>query len=277
VFSRYEHGSAYQTNDLFLKHPDALQIQLYIDEAQVCDALRSKTINNKLVFVYFALGNIEIKFRANLKSIFLLSIFFNHQVKIYELNSLLRPVVYEIKKFERSVMLKIGNQSKMVFGTITIFTADNLASHAVGRFKIGSAWAYRKCRYCLATDEQIQTLCCDSKLVYRTKETHALHCKGLLTSAAENFNKLCSITHDSIFNELIHFNVIGGMVPDVMHDLLEGVLPRTICSMLLDHIKTKKYYTIEQLNHALKNFKYGQSEVKNKPFLITIVHLKNLR
>jgi hypothetical protein len=32
-----------------LKHPDALQIQLYIDEAQVCDALRSKTINNKLV------------------------------------------------------------------------------------------------------------------------------------------------------------------------------------------------------------------------------------
>lgn len=49
MFSRYEHGSAYQTNDLFLKHPDALQIQLYIDEAQVCDALRSKTINNKLV------------------------------------------------------------------------------------------------------------------------------------------------------------------------------------------------------------------------------------
>lgn len=43
------------------------------------------------------------------------------------------------------------------------------------------------------------------------------------------------------------------------------------------HIKTKKYYTIKQLNHALMNFKYGHSEVKNKPFLITIVHLKNLR
>lgn len=141
-----------------------------------------------------------MKFRANLKSIFLLSIFFNHQVKIYELNSVLQPAVDEIKKLERGVLLKIGNQSKMVFGTVTIFTADNLASHVVGGFKIGFAWAYRKSRYCLATDEQIQTLCCDSTLVYRTKETHALHCKGLLTSAAEYFKKLYSITHDSIFN-----------------------------------------------------------------------------
>ena len=276
VFSRYEDGSAYQTNDLFLEHPDGLQIQYYIDEAQACDALGSKTIKNKLVFSYFALGNIEMKFRANLKSIFLLSIFFNHQVKIYGLNTLLRPVVDEIKQLERGVLLKIGNQSKMVFGSVTIFTADNLASHQVGGFKIGFAWAYRKCRYCLATDEQIQTQCCDSTLVYRTKETHALHCKGLLTSAAEHFKKLYSITHDSIFNELMYFNVIGGMVPDVMHDLLEGVLPRTICLMLLDHIK-KKYYTIEQLNHALVNFKYGHSEVKNKPSVITVVHLKNLR
>ena len=53
VYSRFEDGSLYRTSELFVRHPTALQINLYLDEAQVCDPLGSKTINNKLVFVIF--------------------------------------------------------------------------------------------------------------------------------------------------------------------------------------------------------------------------------
>ena len=64
------------------------------------------------------------------------------------------------------------------------------------------------------------------------------------------------------------------MVPDVMHDLLERVLPKTTCLMLLHHITVKKHYTIYQLDYALRNFKYEPEEVKNRQSLIIIAHLK---
>ena len=82
---------------------------------------------------------------------------------------------------------------------------------------------------------------------------------------------------DSILNELKYFHVIGGLVLDVMHDILEGVLPKTVCEVLL-YCLNKKYFTLNQLNHILKNFNYGLREAKEKPSLITIVHLqkKNL-
>lgn len=138
----------------------------------MCDPLGSKTTSNKLVFVYFQLGNIDVKFRSNLKSIFLLSIFYNHQVHAYGLNLLLKPIVDELKQLEIGSNFKIGGRVKMMFGTVTIFTADNLAAHQVAGFKIGFAKAFRKCRYCLATDCDIQSHFSDCLLEYRTKENH---------------------------------------------------------------------------------------------------------
>lgn len=42
-----------------------------------------------------------------------------------------------------------------VRGTVTVFSADNLAAWAVGGYK-ALASAFRKCQYCMATDEDMQ-------------------------------------------------------------------------------------------------------------------------
>ena len=65
VLSRFEDGTAFKTSELFKRYPKAIQIHLYLDEAQVCDPLGSKTTSNKLVFVYFQLGHIDVKVRSN--------------------------------------------------------------------------------------------------------------------------------------------------------------------------------------------------------------------
>ena len=41
-------------------------------------------------------------------------------------------------------------------GTLTVFSADNLAAWSVGGYK-ALASAFRKCQYCMATDEDMQT------------------------------------------------------------------------------------------------------------------------
>lgn len=40
-------------------------------------------------------------------------------------------------------------------GTVTVFSADNLAAWAVGGYK-ALASAFRKCQYCMVTDVEMQ-------------------------------------------------------------------------------------------------------------------------
>lgn len=42
-------------------------------------------------------------------------------------------------------------------GTVTVFSADNLAAWAVGGYK-ALAGAFRKCQYCMVTDTEMQVV-----------------------------------------------------------------------------------------------------------------------
>ena len=56
-------------------------------------------------------------------------------------------------------------------GTITTFSADNLAAWGVAGFKaLGSA--FRKCQYCMAVDEYLQTKVCKIKGCVNTFRDH---------------------------------------------------------------------------------------------------------
>ncbi len=217
---RYEDGTSFLENPLFIQYPHALQIHLYLDEVQLCDALGSKVFNNKLVFVYFTIGNLEMRHRSTFNQIHLLAIFFNHQVEKFGLNVLLKPIVDELKKLEQGVEIVIKGESRTIFGTLAILTADNLASHAVGGFKLGFSKGFRKCRYCLGTDIEIQNNFTDCEFVERTKISHNLHCEALETDESEYFGKLYGLTSKSILNELNFFHVIGGNV-SIIKDLVQ--------------------------------------------------------
>ena len=52
-------------------------------------------------------------------------------------------------------------------GTLTVVSADNLASQLIGGYKALNS-AFRKCRYCMATDEQIKARL--AHLYYRDSE-----------------------------------------------------------------------------------------------------------
>ncbi len=191
------------------------------------------------MYVFFTIGNVESEHRSAFRHIHLLSIFFNHQVVAYGLNTLIRPIIDELKQLEDGVKIIIKKEARIIFGTVTILTADNLASHAIGGFKMGFSRGFRKCRYCMATDEQIQTKFSDSDFLPRTANDHNLQCAGLKTKMAKHFGWLYGLTGSSILNELKFFHVINGLVPDVMHDILEGCLPLTICEVLNYYIFKK--------------------------------------
>jgi len=74
------------------------------------------------------------------------------------------------------------------------------------------------------------------------------------------------INYESVLNQLDDFDVGNGQLPqDVMHILLEGVLPYTIKAMLQSFVCKNHFFTIEYVNQRISSFKFSQSESKSKP------------
>ena len=61
----------------------------------------------------------------------------------------------------------------------------------------------------------------------------------------------------------------GGLIPDVMHDVLEGALAYEAKLMLVQMITKNKYFTLDQLNTRLENMDLGYMEIKDRPMLIS--------
>jgi hypothetical protein len=59
--------------------------------------------------------------------------------------------------------------------------------------------------------------------------------------------------------------VVGGMPPDAMHDILEGVLHYGVKEMLKEFIFVEKLFTLDELNRRISTFDYGYQDDSNKP------------
>lgn len=87
----------------------------------------------------------------------------------------------------------------------------------------------------------------------------------------KHYSWLYGINGISILNKFKYYHVIEGLAPDIMHDILEGVLPLTTSLFISRCIENTKF-TLVELNHIIKNFNYGPCEVRDKPSKISRKH-----
>ena len=78
------------------------------------------------------------------------------------------------------------------------------------------------------------------------------------------FSTTYGVTTDSILNRLKHYHITSGLPPDVMHDILEGVVVVELKCML---IKFSQHYNLSLafLNEQIDHFPYGFPDTKSKP------------
>ena len=75
------------------------------------------------------------------------------------------------------------------------------------------------------------------------------------------------IVRDSILNSSKYFNVVDGLVPDIMHDVLEGCPPYTV-KKLLKYLISQRIVTLDQINDQIEHFPYSPSNAQIKPTVI---------
>jgi hypothetical protein len=91
-------GTMTKKHPLFGQDLTALQICLYYDDVEMCNPLGSKKTVHKLGFFYYNIGNIHPRHRSNLSSIHLVAITNRSHIKKYGMNTILQPLVNDIKK-----------------------------------------------------------------------------------------------------------------------------------------------------------------------------------
>lgn len=138
----YCDGELFKQHPLFKDDPCALQIRLYYDDLEMCNALGSKNKKHKLGNVsiieaidayillhniglfYYTLGNIEPKFRSTTHTIQLLTVVRTVLIDKYGINEILKPFVKEITQLESvsklilSVMYNYGITSIRMLGCL---------------------------------------------------------------------------------------------------------------------------------------------------------------
>lgn len=255
-------GLVFKSHPMFGSDNKTIQIIGYFDEIELCNPLGSSNKKHKVECIFFSIGNLRQKFHSWLKCIFVVSVVSTTTIHKHGINLFLRPFVESMKSLSANGLTVSINDNNVHYKVALLaMLADNLGAHAIGGFKESMSFAYRICRSCMATTEQIPSSFLESDFELRSPEIHQQHVENLSTGS----NSVAyGINRQSSLDDIPNFSVVQNLPHDIMHDLLEGVIPYEM-KLLLNHLINEKYFTISTLNYRLRCFDFGYSELSDKP------------
>ena len=98
----------------------------------------------------------------------------------------------------------------------------------------------------------------------RHLKQHKRHC-ALVDSSASDFSKEYGVNRLSALDDVPKFDLCKCLPHDIMHVLLEGVVPHHLKLLLQYCVNTSKYFSVQYLNTQITTFSYGYSESTNAP------------
>lgn len=101
AYTHFVDGDIYKNNSFFQNNNNAIQLQLFFDEFEVCNPLGSKTGVHKLGAFYFVINNLPFYINSTLENIHLLALCYNLDIKQFGLNPVLHKIVNDIKILEK--------------------------------------------------------------------------------------------------------------------------------------------------------------------------------
>lgn len=262
-YTSFHDGSHFKENSFLSGEELRLSILLYCDDFEICNPLGTSRKKHKVTGVYWVLADIPSVLRSTLSSIYLAVLCKADDVKKFGYPQVLEPLLSDLKSLEEDGLF-VPCLGKIIKGTVFSVIADNLGAHSVGGFVESFSGSYN-CRFCVGQRSQFQELeVRTGAFLGRTKQQHQLDVEAALASNTHSHGvkRHCAITQ-----RLKHFHVTTGYPPDVLHDLLEGIVPVEL-ALCLDILIKKKYFSLEELNSIIKKFPYKWKDRTNCPIRI---------
>ena len=104
----------------------------------------------------------------------------------------------------------------------------------------------------------------------RTHHTHSNHCLNLGGPLHNHYSTTYGLHRDSSLNTLKRFHVTQGLIPDIMHDCLEGCVQYEV-KELFKYLSSQGILSIPAINnHFVQSFPFVGPDAVNWPALITV-------
>ena len=268
LLTSYADGSACKEHAVFGVDQNALRLHMYIDEFEVCNPIGSHRLNHKLCAFYFFVGNLEEQYHSQLKFIHLCLLVKEKTVQKlkYNYEQILKPLIADLNVLRNEGILVNLDDGRIVrlFGALATVSSDNLSAHALAGFKrvFNSG---RMCRFCMAHYDEREEFQSNSQIRWRTEQMHIDHVQAVLHHDIDP--SVYGVEHRCALADLPYFSVTSSFPPDIMHDILEGVIPVT-----LKHVINSfgRALPVADINAEIGSFCFGKNDLKNKPVLLPL-------
>lgn len=114
----------------------------------------------------------------------------------------------------------------------------------------------------------------ESQALIRTVKTHDIQVKQVQNVNSDR--SMYGINEQSVLSSLSSFHAITSLPPDIMHDILEGIMPK-LSSCLLHIIVSNRICTASELCQRINNFTYGTNDRRNRPVMFKEKDIFNKR
>ncbi|KAJ8677031.1 hypothetical protein QAD02_012818 [Eretmocerus hayati] len=256
-------GRSFHSNPFSATYPQALKIILYNDDLVVNDTLGTKTHPHKLGAFYFKIDNLPHYLNEFLGGIHVPTLYYTADKNKYGVEKILKPFLNDLDRLESDdgILIDVDGRDYILRASIMEVSADTSAAHELLGFLGPSARHF--CRSCMISRDQLKAGTARN-LQRRTRELHQRHLK-LIRNDANNSTET-GVNSDSPLHRSRYFHARENHLFDIMHDDLQGIGQLILKLAILHFTTTIEYdFTVDLLNSRIDQFRYGSTEIKNKP------------
>lgn len=219
VYERFCCGSIYKNNDFFQTNPLAIQVKLFFDDFEPCDALKSKAGKYKITAIYMQINNMPPEISSKLHNIHLVALCNSTDAKNEYANTdnVIDVIVKDLQMLEKIGIQTIGGIN--LKGTLVFNMFDNLGGNLLYGLS-GSFNANYYCRICVATKSECQEQAIENSAQLRSMDLYNQHL-NTTESYDEPSIEWCGIQKYCHLNSLNNFHFMVNQTVDFMIYLRE--------------------------------------------------------
>ncbi|CAF1953676.1 unnamed protein product [Rotaria magnacalcarata] len=261
ILYHYRNAEIGRQHPTLKKKDNCLLLQLYSDDLGVVNPLMGRSSTHKLTTFYFSIDDLPARHKSSLNTVHLLLLCTRNDFEDQRNRRILfRKLSEDLKHLENNGLILPGDVNPTYF-TISTLCADNLAAHELGGFTCAFNYGYC-CRYCLTNHRDMKTRYNETQVLIRTTTSHDLQVKQVRNVPGDK--KIYGINEESILSILPSFHPVISLPPDIMHDILEGVMPK-LTACLLHTIVSSRLCSAAQLCRRINKYTYGVNDKQNRP------------
>jgi len=255
VISHFTDGELAKSHPLFSQsYKFSLMIQLFYDGMGTTNPLRGQSVLCNIGVFYYVVKDLPDAWNTCFANVHLLAICYEHDLKVHGFGPILNRFCAEMETLSTvgfaGQFPLIGERT--VYAGLCQVAGDNLALNSMMGFIESFSGDYF-CTLCYATRDNVQTCFVEEKFEMRTKCAYD-HDVPCVTDREQSARHVRGVKRYCELNNVVGYHVTNNYCIDVMHTLLEGVVPLEIGCVLYSLMTEKGLLTLHNLNERLIQF-----------------------